>query len=237
MPVRKYLVLLFGFIPLLLHAQETEKWKGVWQLQDDSLTHLLLIAANYYSYAVFSTTGKTFVHTEGGRWRSFAGTPVVECITEFNASDITQVKEKTNDSILINKFHYKKAKPFPTDSWKHQPFGDNPLAGVWRISERERDGQMTGIPYGARKTIKILCGDWFQWAAINTDTGEFFGTGGGNYSYAQGRYTETIRFFSRDASRVGLTLNFADTVTHEKWDHQGKSSKGDPIHEIWVPIK
>jgi hypothetical protein len=92
---------------------------------------------------------------------------------------------------------------------------------------------MNAIQKSARKTIKIMTGDRFQWAAINTATGEFFGTGGGTYTFKDGRYTEQIEFFSRDSSRVGMSLNFEGKVTDGDWHHRGKSSKGDPIYEIW----
>jgi hypothetical protein len=70
--------------------------------------------------------------------------------------------------------------------------------------------------------------------AINTQTGEFFGTGGGTYTFENNVYTENIDFFSRDNSRVGASLEFKGTVNGNKWDHSGKSSKGDPIHEEWT---
>ena len=86
---------------------------------------------------------------------------------------------------------------------------------------------MNNIKRSARKTIKILTGERFQWAAINTATGEFFGTGGGTYTFKDGRYSEKIEFFSRDSSRVGITLDFEGKVEGVNWHHRGKSSKGD----------
>ena len=73
----------------------------------------------------------------------------------------------------------------------------------------------------------------FQWTAINTETGEFFGTGGGYYTFKDGKYTEHIEFFSRDASRVGSSLTFDAELKNGDWHHSGMSSKGDPIYEIW----
>jgi hypothetical protein len=90
------------------------------------------------------------------------------------------------------------------------------------------------MPLAARKTIKLLTAKKFQWAAINTSTGEFFGTGGGSYTFENGKYTEHIEFFSRDNSRVGASLQFSDTLQGKRWIHSGLSSKGDPIYEIWT---
>ncbi len=232
--IRSCLFFLFLLFTQFVTAQQGSQLRGSWTVRENNRTHLVLVADNYYSYAVFNADSGDFFHTEGGRWRGFAESPVIESITEFNSSDITQVKEKSVDSVFLNKFHFRNAAPFHPGQWKRTDTAAAALSGCWRISQRSVNGQMQTIPPGARKTIKLLTGEWFQWAAINTETGEFFGTGGGKYSFTPGRYTELIRFFSRDKSRVGLTLEFNDHIVQEKWDHQGKSSKGDPIHEVWV---
>jgi hypothetical protein len=117
--------------------------------------------------------------------------------------------------------------------WKRIDEGKGGLSGNWRITSRDQNGQMVAMTPGARKTIKLLSDTRFQWAAINTETGEFFGTGGGKYTFKDGKYTEMIEFFSRDSSRVGMSLTFDATLTGNEWLHSGKSSKGDPVKEIW----
>jgi len=87
---------------------------------------------------------------------------------------------------------------------------------------------------GPRKTLKILSGTRFQWAAINPETKQFSGTGGGTYTFENGKYTENIEFFSRDNSRVGASLTFDGEVSGDKWKHSGNSSTGNPIAEIWT---
>jgi hypothetical protein len=59
------------------------------------------------------------------------------------------------------------------------------------------------------------------------------GTGGGTYTFANGKYTEHIEFFSRDSSRVGAALTFDGKLENGDWHHSGLSSKGDPIYEVW----
>ena len=108
------------------------------------------------------------------------------------------------------------------------------LQGAWLMSGRKRDGEIhsrdTSRP---RKTMKIMSGTRFQWIAYNTETKQFMGTGGGAYTTTNGEYTEHIGFFSRDDSRVGVSLNFNYSLVDRKWHHSGLSSKGDPIYEIW----
>lgn len=103
------------------------------------------------------------------------------------------------------------------------------------MSGRKVDGKTesrdTNMP---RKTMKILSGTRFQWIAYNTETKQFMGTGGGTYTTENGEYTENIEFFSRDDSRVGNSLKFNYTLTDGNWNHQGVSSKGDPLNEIWT---
>jgi hypothetical protein len=108
------------------------------------------------------------------------------------------------------------------------------LYGAWLITGRERNGEISRSTPGARKTMKILSGTRFQWIAYNTDTGEFFGTGGGTYTTENGKYTENIEFFSRDNSRVGRSLRFEYEIKDGEWHHSGLSSKGEPIYEIWT---
>jgi DMSO/TMAO reductase YedYZ molybdopterin-dependent catalytic subunit len=70
--------------------------------------------------------------------------------------------------------------------------------------------------------------------AINAETKEFFGTGGGTYTYVNGKYTEKIEFFSRDSSRVGAVLSFDGMVNGKVWTHKGLNSRGEPLHEEWT---
>jgi hypothetical protein len=93
---------------------------------------------------------------------------------------------------------------------------------------------MGEMQMGPRKTLKICSGGRFQWMAINPETKEFFGTGGGTYTLKDGKYTETLEFFSRDNSRVGASLGFDAKVEGNKWQHTGKSSKGDRVNEVWT---
>ncbi|MDZ4148456.1 MAG: hypothetical protein U1C58_09250 [Flavobacteriaceae bacterium] len=44
-------------------------------------------------------------------------------------------------------------------------------------------------------------------------------------------------FFSRDANRVGASLKFEFEVKDGEWHHKGKSTEGNPIHEIWSVYK
>ncbi|MBC7892490.1 MAG: membrane or secreted protein [Sphingobacteriaceae bacterium] len=115
-----------------------------------------------------------------------------------------------------------------------EPSAQTPLAGLWRITGREgENGQVNAMQRGDRKTIKLLTGTRFQWAAINPKTRQFSGTGGGTYTLKDGKYAETIDFFSRDNSRVGRSLSFDCELSGDTWRHRGQSSTGGKVSEVW----
>ena len=119
--------------------------------------------------------------------------------------------------------------------WERISSNENDLSGNWVITGRKRNGEFNKMQPGDRRTVKILSGNRFQWIAFNSATREFFGTGGGTYSADDGKYIENIEFFSRDKDRVGARLDFDFELKDGEWHHTGKSSKGDPIYEIWSP--
>ncbi len=121
------------------------------------------------------------------------------------------------------------------ETWQRISDDTDELTRNWVITGRVVDGNERTMTPGARRTVKILSGNRFQWIAFNSETKEFSGTGGGTYSARDGQYIEKIEFFSRDNSRVGATLEFQYEVQNGHWHHSGLSSKGDPIYEIWSP--
>jgi hypothetical protein len=122
-------------------------------------------------------------------------------------------------------------------NYKKLDGGSAPLSGVWHITSQMREGKVVPIHRtGTRKTLKILSGTRFQWAAIDPGTKEFFGTGGGTFQFANGKYTEHIEFFSRDSNRIGTTLSFNGKLENGEWHHSGLSSKGEKIYEIWSRV-
>jgi hypothetical protein len=204
---------------------------GAWQAQTDSVTTVMLITTDYFT--VTSYTPHRFISTMGGTW---VGTGDHSAATniEFNSANKSQVGQHPDASADFEGENLVVNLDGQRYTFSRLDDGSAALAGCWQITARDRDGKMSPMQPGPRKTIKILTGTRFQWVAINTQTGEFFGTGGGTYTFENNVYTENIDFFSRDNSRVGASLEFKGTVNGDKWDHSGKSSKGDPIHEEWT---
>jgi hypothetical protein len=221
-------LLILGIIAMLPFQK---KFSGAWELKEGSVTHTLVIADDYFSLTSFDIPGKKFIRTQGGTCVQ-KGDELVGKI-EYHTDDKTKVGSVYAWPLQSGTHKITISRDGKKETWQQTDDGTGSLAGNWRITGRDQNGKMIEIKPAARKTIKLLSGRRFQWAAINTETGEFFGTGGGNYTFENGKYTEHIEFFSRDSSRVGMSLSFDGRVEGRNWYHSGKSSKGDPISEVW----
>lgn len=213
--------------------------KGAWEKKDASGNITTLICTEkYLMFASYSISGKKYLKSGGGPYQlsSANGTEIMSFTRDFNTEDSTKVGLTiANDYTLSGEKLVVPSGPLQ-GSWDKvkEPKGATVLTAVWRIISREgADGKMVKMMKGSRKTIKILSGSHFQWAAIDTDTKIFSGTGGGTYALKDGKYVETLDFFSKDNNRVGKNLSFSYTLNGKEWEHTGVSSTGSRVHEIW----
>ncbi|RYY28587.1 MAG: membrane or secreted protein [Chitinophagaceae bacterium] len=224
-------ILVFGNSFTSRYADLPSTLKGAWQSTDQSGEQVLIFVDNYVTHTSYSLNGKKFLATRGGTCD--AAGDKLNIGFEFSTPNKDEVGTKASYSYSIKNNVLTTGMGGKTTTWKRLDDGSGALAGNWQITGRVQNGTMNEMRPGARKTIKILSGTRFQWAAINTETKEFSGTGGGKYSFENGKYTEHIEFFSRDSSRVGASLSFDGAVENGKWIHKGLSSRGEPIHEVW----
>jgi len=99
------------------------------------------------------------------------------------------------------------------------------------------------------KEIKLITGSHFTWTSY--DDQELIGTGGGTYTYENGKYIENIEFFHPLGSNmIGSSQVFDCKLEDGKWYHSGyiKKYEIDPetldyvvvdssfIEEVWVKI-
>ena len=188
------------------------------QENGQDIQHRILMDDEYFVETQFTTKPNQFIKTIGGFYQKKGNNLMVAL--EFNSNFL-------NDSIkhiVIN----------DQDRWKEISKTNLPLQGKWLMAGRVNGHQErrtdTNRP---RKTMKILIEGFFQWIAYNTESFSFHGTGGGTYTAKDGTYTEMIDYFSRDNNKVGISLDFEYAKKGMDWHHQGFSSKGDPLHEIW----
>ncbi len=216
---------------------QAQALEGAWQSSDRRGNNVvILLQDGFFTLAVFNETGKQFIGTTGGTYAADNGKFTINY--EFDSTDSTKVGSSKTGTYTLEGDEWVLALDASPNTWHriNESNSKSPLAGTWRITGREQEGKMQTMRPGARKTLKVLSGTRFQWIAFNSETGEFSGTGGGTYTAENGKYTENIEFFSRDNSRVGMSLSFNFEMKDGNWHHSGQSSTGNPINELWSRI-
>lgn len=212
---------------------------GAWErFYDDNgikVRSVVVFSEKFQSIAMYNADSGEFLYSNGGTW-DLSENMMTEKV-EFDTANSERVGEVITFEVKINK----RSLILPQYNWEFSRIDDGSpgeLQGAWLMSGRVKNGELqTRSTDRPRKTMKILSGSRFQWIAFDSEKKEFKGTGGGTYSTIDGKYTEKIEFFSRDNSRVGMDLEFDYSLENEKWIHKGKTSKGDPLHEIWEKRK
>ena len=209
-------------LTIIIFTVTTYSQSNVYSYSENGIINRIIIDNNYFVMTSYKVDTNEFVKTIGGFYSENGSKLNVDL--EFNSN-------YKNDSISKIKIE-KKA------NWKTISLKENDLQGKWLMVGRVRNGneQRRNLDR-PRKTMKFLINGYFQWIAFNTETFQFSGSGGGKYITRDGKYIESIEYFSRDASKVGLNLEFDYELINKEWNHKGFSSKGDPLHEIWVVRK
>ena len=216
----------------LVPDDQTGNIKGAWKRTADSGEEVLQFIDGYFTHSGFDKNGRKFFFTRGGTYEHINGE--LKANIEFNSRNPDEVgkthlvKASVSSNTLTTDYNGQRME------WTRIDNGANQAHGVWQITGRMQGDNFVPMNPGPRKTLKVLTSTRFQWIAINPETKGFFGTGGGTYTFKDGKYTETIEFFSRDSSRIGAALTFDGKVDNgTKWTHKGLSSRGEPIHEVW----
>jgi hypothetical protein len=241
----KYFIFLgLVLISSLACAQFNGAWKLIEQngkpLQGEIMINI--ISEGYFMFSNYTSDGK-FKSAGGGTYSIIEKEDAFTQKLDFFTIDTAQVgkqviynyKLKGKMLTIETNMHSGILK----ETWELIDNTNSELKGAWRfgvrLDDNDKETDKRRGP-GPRQTIKILSGKYFQWAAFNTATKQFSGTGGGEYTLENGQYTEKINFFSRDDSRVGKELSFACRVQNSDWFHKGKSSTGGNVNEVWERI-
>lgn len=199
--------------------------------KDGTFHHELKLDADYYVHTIYKESPAEFIKTMGGYYTTSDNNLKVDL--EFNSNHKEDKITSLNVPYKLQKGNLilEGANPM---TFTPTTLGTQDLDGKWLMTGRVTDqGEQRRDTSRPRKTMKYLLNGHFQWIAYNTETFEFFGSGGGTYDATNGKYTENIAYFSRDNSRVGAALSFDYKLNGKDWHHTGKSSKGDPLNEIW----
>lgn len=229
-------VIVFFICILCTLGIKAQHFTGAWERyhvseNGDKLKSVVIFSEGYQVITTYDAVTGAFISTNGGAWTLTDNTMTEK--VEFDSVNPERVGTEVSFEVAINDTTME----IVGSDMKFKRIDDGTpgeLHGAWLMSGRIRDEKTqsrdTNRP---RKTMKILSGTRFQWIAYNTETKQFMGTGGGTYTTLNGKYTESIKFFSRDDSRVGADLEFDYQLMDGAWHHSGLSSKGQPIYEIW----
>ncbi|MBS1975751.1 MAG: membrane or secreted protein [Bacteroidetes bacterium] len=226
-------LLVMMFLMVGVAAKGQPQLTGAWKTTGGDQQYIMILSERQFSVLVQNASSQAYIGTYGGSWR-IERSDFIQTI-EFSTIQPESIGKDEN-----LRFHLKGGNLVLEQDKKVLSYTriddgkPGQLAGAWLITGRMTDKGMSNMTPGARRTMKILSGTRFQWIAYNVETREFFGTGGGTYTTENGKYTEHIEFFSRDASRVGMNLQFDFAIEDGHWRHKGLSSKGEPIDERWT---
>ncbi|MFD2597453.1 hypothetical protein ACFSQ3_00700 [Sphingobacterium corticis] len=209
-----------------LFAQQNNL-QGAYKMKQGDVNALWLFADGYTSMIYYHD--KVYMYTTGGPFALENNSITIE--TEYHDQDSTLIGQSVQHRFTVDDGNLRDS---DGNEWVKQDAKDQGLDGLWRITGRMQQGEMGQIQRGDRKTIKLLIDGYFQWIAINPARRGFYGTGGGEYTFQDGRYAEHILFFSRDNTRIGTSLQFEGEVKGKEWHHTGLSSTGNKIYEIWT---
>lgn len=231
------------FSSLGLSAQNLN---GAWKLMNQNGKPfaeecIKIYSDTYFMFAVHTADG-AFVKAGGGNYKA-NGREYTE-VLDFYTSDSAQVRKPLTYSFTLKKDELTISAKGEGDGlkeiWKKVDNASSALSAAWRFSARVNDEGVASERRGGdspRQTMKILSGNYFQWAAFNYKTKQTSGTGGGIYKLQDNQYTETISFFSRDNARVGISLTFECKLNGTDWYHKGKGTTGNPVSEVWEKVR
>lgn len=221
--------LLTSLNPIGLNTQDII---GAWQYGPATDRTVMITTDKVFSVAKYNIPGKTLISSYGGTWR-IDGNKLLQKI-EWNSSDTAQVGKEISFAIQLadGKLFVKKK----NETWSRADNGKpGELMGAWIITGNYVNDKVKkrASPFFPRRTMKILSGTRFQWIAYNVETKQFINSGGGSYTTDNGKYTETIEFFTKTPESVGKTLSFQYSFVDGDWRHKGEKSTGGALDECW----
>jgi hypothetical protein len=206
--------------------------RGAWGYTTAQGQTVMIFSDNVFSVATYDVAGKKFIGSWGGTWR-MNGDQLVRK-TEWNSADSAKVGAEQTETfgITANRLRLRAG-----ENWERLDNGTpGELAGVWIITGNYTNDKVSkrASPFFPRRTMKVLSGKYFHWIAYNVTTRQFLNAGGGNYTTANGKYTENIEFFTKTPESIGKSLVFDYSFVNGDWRHKGEKSTGGPLDECWT---
>lgn len=223
-------VLLFSFTNKKKNSQAIQ---GAWRYTEGKEQTVIIITPNIFSSATYNLEEKKFIASYGGSWTMTGNQLTLK--TEWNSTDSNKVGTDWSSTVNIAN-NQLTLTGLPKKLDRLDDGTASVLVGEWIISGSYNNDQVVKRknPFYPRRTMKVLSGKHFQWVAYNVVTKQFIDTGGGTYTTDNGKYTETIHFFTKTAESVGKTVSFNYSFEKGEWRHRGQKSTGGPLDECWT---
>ncbi|TDO29180.1 membrane or secreted protein [Sediminibacterium goheungense] len=207
--------------------------QGAWRYTNGKEQTTIIITPYIFSSATYNLEEKKFISSYGGNW-SINGNQLT-LKTEWNSLDSTKVGTDWLSTVGVSKNELSLT-GLPKKLARLDNGTPGALVGAWIITGSYNNDQVSKrrSPFYPRRTMKVLSGKHFQWIAYNVATKQFIDTGGGTYTTENGKYTETIHFFTKTAASVGKTLTFDYSFVNGDWRHKGEKSTGGVLDECWT---
>ena len=222
-------VLLTSFYPVGIGPKDLV---GAWGWSSPENKTVMITTDKIFSVATYNVPGKRFTSSYGGTWRAENNRMIKKI--EWNSADSTQVGSELSEEVQLT--GGKLQVPGKKESWSRLDDGTpGALMGAWIITGNYRNDSAIkrSSPFIPRRTMKVLSGKYFHWIAYNVGTRSFVNAGGGTYTTANGKYTETVEFFTKTAESVGKSLSFDYSFVNGDWRHRGEKSTGGALDECW----
>ncbi|MFN2261367.1 MAG: hypothetical protein ABR595_04825 [Psychroflexus sp.] len=232
----KPIILLLTFLASSLSFSQS--LAGAWQKVDDSkFKTVKLYSSHYFTSATYDESDGEFIKASAGTYtrNDFDYIENIETHSESTSLAGTFINfnyESQQDTLKIFDKNSK-----IQETWVKIDEAKKENVTCYRIHQAFRNSSWQTIDYKPRKTLKMLTDNYYQVIAINSQTGEFFGSSGGKWTSLDNKHQEQIEFFSKNQSMTGITLEFSKNIEGDIWHHDGKSSKGEYIQERWIKYK
>ncbi|MFO7744005.1 MAG: hypothetical protein R6V36_01320 [Psychroflexus sp.] len=231
-------IFIISFLSInLVHSQELNgAWKKMSKESKDQKSIKLYSDAYFTSSIYLESTGE-FISASGGTYSLSDSDYIENYEIDSRSRSVTGTYlnfdyELKNDTLKIYDKNSRNE-----ETWTRIDKAEKENITCWKIHQAFRGSKWLTIEDKPRKTLKMLTDNYYQILALNSQTGEFFGSSGGKWEFKDDKHHEMVHFFSKNQDIVGDTLSFKKEINKGIWYHNGKNSKGDYIQERWKKFK
>lgn len=225
---------------ITLQPSSAQELNGAWQKieknTEDQKT-IKLYSDSYFTSSTYLVSSGEFISASGGTYSLSNSGYIENYEIDSKSRAVTGTYLNFDFEVKNDTLNLQDKNSRNEETWVRIDKAEGEYVTCWKIHQAFRDSKWLTIEDKPRKTLKMLTDNYYQVLALNSQTGEFFGSSGGKWSNEDGQHQERIHFFSKNPSMVGDTLSFNKEIKDSIWNHNGKSSEGDYIQERWKVFK